>query len=312
MAVRFGVQLWQEEFDLRRLRETVSEVEAMGYDSVWIYDHFYPMSRVTGKYIPEAWTLLAYLATESNRIRLGILMSCNSYRPPAILAKIAATVDVISQGRLEFGIGAGWYKEEYDAYGIPFQNYKIRLERLDEAVELIKRVWTQEEANFRGNYYTIKDLASFPKPVQKPHPPIWIGGKGEPLLRIVARHADYANLLGCDPIEYREKLDVLRRQCSQVGRDFDHIRKSWHGIVIVGKKEEVSKKALRFKEESSIQATREMSFENFLQTTITGTPEECIEKMQRYVDSGATYFIPHFPDRETLDTFVEKVVPAFK
>ena len=223
--VKFGVQLWQEEFDFDGLKKAWREVEEMGYDSAWIYDHFYPMSQETSKYILEAWTIMASLATETNRLRLGVLVTCNSYRFPSVLAKIAATVDVISKGRLEFGIGAGWHREEYDAYGIPFPDAKIRIEQLAEALELIKRIWTQERASFQGRYYTITDLFSYPKPLQKPHPPIWIGGKGDKLLRVVvAQYADYANFAACSVEEFRQRLNVLRRRCMELGRDFSYIR----------------------------------------------------------------------------------------
>ncbi|MEM2876431.1 MAG: LLM class flavin-dependent oxidoreductase, partial [Candidatus Bathyarchaeia archaeon] len=140
--VKFGVQLCQDEFDFDGLRRAWREVEKLGLDSAWLYDHFYPFS-MTSRCVLEAWTLLPALAAETERLRLGVLVTCNSYRNPAVLAKMAATVDIISGGRLEFGIGAGWHKQEYEAYGIPFPDAKTRIEQLDEAVELIKRVWTQ-------------------------------------------------------------------------------------------------------------------------------------------------------------------------
>lgn len=314
--VKFGVQLWQEEFDFDALKKAWREVEDMGYDSVWIYDHFYPMSQKTSKYILEAWTLLPSLATETHRLRFGMLVTCNSYRFPSVLAKIAATVDVMSGGRLEFGIGAGWHKEEYDAYGIPFPDARIRVEQLAEAIELIKRIWTQEKANFQGEYYTVRDVVSFPKPLQKPHPPIWIGGQGSMLLKIVAQHADYANFVKCSVEEFRQRLKVLKRHCLNLGRKFEAIEKTWHGLMIISdREEEVKRRALKFQEDSAMADEREMSFDDFLNRNIMGTPEQCVEKIRRYVDLGVTYFIPHFPfaeDLRGLRIFMDEVVPAFK
>jgi len=234
-----------------------------------------------------------------------------------VLAKIAATVDVISKGRLEFGIGAGWHREEYDAYGLPFPDAKIRIEQLAEALELIKRIWTQERASFQGRYYTITDLFSYPKPLQKPHPPIWIGGKGDKLLRVVAaQYADYANFAACSVEEFRQRLNVLRRRCMELGRDFEAIEKTWHGSIIIADKEKEAKRmALKFKENSAISRTREMDAKVFLNRIIVGTPEQCVESIQRYVDLGVTYFVPNFPfaqDLKALRIFMDKVAPTFK
>lgn len=188
-----------------------------------------------------------------------MLVTCNSYRYPSLLAKIAATVDVMTEGRLEFGIGAGWYKDEYEAYGIPFPDAKTRIEQLAEAVELIKRIWKDEKANFKGKYYTISDLVSLPKPLQKPYPPIWIGGKGRNLLRIAAQHADCANFDYCSTEDYRRRLEILRNECSKTGMDFGSIEKTWHGIVILDKEGRVGRKALKFKESLVAKQLREMS-----------------------------------------------------
>ena len=312
--VGFGVQLCQEEFDFDGLKKACREVEDLGYESAWLYDHFYPMSSETGKYILESWTVLPSLASETDRLRLGVLVTCNSYRFPSVLAKIAATVDVMIDGRLEFGIGAGWYEDEYVAYGIPFPDAKTRIEQLTESIEIIKRIWTREKASFKGKHYTINDLISYPKPVQKPYPPIWVGGKGERLLRITAQHADYANFAACSPIECQEKLDVLKRQCLKINRDFEEIEKTWHGrVIIVNDEDHLRREALKAKESSTNKKVRKMSLKEYLEKAITGTPEQCIEKIQKYVNLGVTYFIPHFPyekDLKTTHVFIEKVASA--
>ena len=315
MAIKFGVQVWQEEFELDGYRKAWCEIEEMGYYSVWNYDHFYPMANITSQYMPEAWTLLPYLAEHAKKIRIGVLVSCNSYRYPSVLAKIASTVDVISDGRLEFGIGAGWHKPEYDAYGIPFLRAKVRIEQMDEATEIIKRIWSQEKASFKGKYYSIQDLISYPKPIQKPHPPIMIGGKGNMTLRVAAKHANNLNIVDCNPEEYGERVGIFKKRCSEMGRRFEDIKMSWHGHVIVGDTEEAKRKALRLKEGSAIKTVQDTSKEDFLDKAIWGTPEEVINRLQRYIDSGASYFICHFPFPEDLKpqrTFMEKVIPSFK
>lgn len=312
-GLEFGVQLWQEQFSYEEMVEAMGEVEDLGYDSAWLYDHFYPMSEGTSWDIPESWTLLSALAAETDDIDLGVLVTCNSYRNPAVLAKIAATVDVISGGRLQFGIGAGWHEEEHNAYDIQFPDAITRIEMLSESVSVIKRIWTENKVNYEGNYYQIDGLVSYPKPLQEPHPPVLIGGKGDSTLKVVAERADKSNFVDCSVEEFRERLEVLKDHCSEVGRDFEDIEKTWHGHVVLSDTEKDAKeKALRFKEENAIEATRKMDEEKFLDMTIFGTPEQCVDQLQKFVDLGVSYFIPHFPfDRglEPQREFMNKVVP---
>jgi F420-dependent oxidoreductase-like protein len=314
MRIKFGVQFWQEEFDIVHLKNAVKEVEDMGFESAWIYDHFYPMSKATSYNMLEAWTLLPFLAAATEKIRLGVLVTCNSYRHPSILAKIASSVDIISNGRLEFGIGAGWFEEEYDAYGIPFPKAKIRLDQMDEAIVLIKKIWMNEKINFRGKYYTAKDLISLPKPIQKPYPPIMIGGKGDNLLRIAAQHADNVNLVNCTPEEYGKKLEVLKNYCEKNDRDYNCIIKSWHGLIVFTEKEKARKMILKYKENSRIKSVQEKSLEELMNRAIVGTPEDCVDKIQDYINSGVEYFIPHFAfsdDLESEQIFIDEISSCF-
>lgn len=315
MVVKFGVQIWQEDFDLNGIKNAFIEAEKLGFESAWIYDHFYPMSKITSDYMLEAWTLLPQLAIVTNNLRLGVLVTCNSYRHPSILAKIATTVDLISRGRLEFGIGAGWFEEEYDAYGIPFPSPKTRLEQMEGGIELMKRIWTQEKANFNGKYYSIKDLVAHPKPIQKPYPPIMIGGKGDFLLKIAAKYADNVNLVNCTPEEYGQRLSVLKNHCLKIGRDYDEITKSWHGQIIIEEREKAKELAHKFKQESSIKSVQETDFEVFLGKMILGTTEDCVERIQSYIDAGTEYIIPHFPFSDDLKAhriFIDEIVSAFQ
>jgi F420-dependent oxidoreductase-like protein len=192
--------------------------------SAWLFDHFYPIfSDPTGPCL-EGWTALAGLAAATSRIRVGVLVTGNVHRHPAVLANMAATVDVISGGRLEIGLGAGWNAQECDAYGIPLFGVRERLERLDEAAQVLRLLLTQETSSYDGRYYRLVDARCEPKPVQAPMPPLGIGGSGERrTLRTVARWADHWNYSGGDPDELRHKLEVLRRHADEVGRDVDEV-----------------------------------------------------------------------------------------
>ncbi len=210
------------------VRDAVLECERLGYHSVWLDDHL-----IFGKRpLLECCTTLAALSSLTTRIRLGSMVLCSSFRNPALLAKMAATLDVISGGRLEFGIGAGVQKEEHIAYGIPFPEAKIRIKRLEEAVGIIKKMWTEEKASYKGKYYEITEAVCEPKPVQKPHPPITIGGGGENLtLKVTAQYADRYDFGYLPSLElYKHKLEVLENHCSAVGRDPREIERScWFG-----------------------------------------------------------------------------------
>lgn len=211
------------------LKRKAQWAEAHGF--VWfdVMDHVIQIAPGVGEVddpFMESWSTLAALAAVTERMRLGTLVTSVSYRNPALLAKMAATLDIISHGRLTLGIGAGWYETEYRQYGWDFPKPAVRIRQLEEAVQLIKAMWTQPRASFSGRYYQTQDAILEPKPLQKPHPPILIGGSGEQLtLRVVARHADACNLFG-NPQEVRQKLDVLRRHCENEGRAFDEIERT--------------------------------------------------------------------------------------
>ena len=208
------------------MTRVAQEADALGYHSIWLYDHFHTVPTPTQEVTFECWTSTAALARDTRRVRLGQMVTCNSYRNPALLAKMASTVDALSHGRLDFGIGAGWYEEEYVAYGYPFAGTHERLERLREAVEIILAMWTQEEANFEGTYYQVRGAINQPKGVQKPHIPLLIGGGGEKVtLRLVAQYADACNVGGDIPT-IKHKLAVLKQHCEQLGRDYESIRRT--------------------------------------------------------------------------------------
>lgn len=202
------------------------EVDTLGYDTAWVFDHFLPIfSDPTGPCL-EGWTALAALAMATRNVRLGVMVTGNTYRHPAVLAKMATTVDIISGGRLILGIGAGWFDLEHREYGIPFHTTGGRLRRLDEALDLIKLLWKQERATFNGRYYSLENASFNPKPLQKPHPPILVGATGENIaLGIVARHAQIWNSFGT-PDVFRHKIARLQDHCERIGRDPATIEKS--------------------------------------------------------------------------------------
>jgi len=287
------------------VRDVVLECERLGYDSVWLDDHL----MFGNNTILECWTTLSALASITAKIRLGTMVLCNSFRNPAVLAKMAATLDVISNGRLEFGIGAGVQKDEHLAYGIPFPKPHARIDRLKEAVEIIKKMWTEEKASYKGKFYSINEAVCEPKPVQQPHPPITIGGGGEKLtLKVAAQHADRCDLDYVTFLDlYSHKLGVLESICKAVGRDLREIEKScWLGgqMFIIPDKKEVDGKVLRWKPKS-------VSLEDFKKINFVATPDECRQKIRQYASLGVTYFMLFFgdlPDLSSLRLFAESVV----
>jgi F420-dependent oxidoreductase-like protein len=224
--IRFGIQTPQQHGSWRDMLSLWQEVDALGFDSAWVFDHFLPIfSDPTGPCL-EGWTALAALAMATKKVRMGVMVTGNTYRHPTVLTKMATTVDIISGGRLILGIGAGWFELEHRAYGMPFPRIGERLTRLDESLQVIKRLWTEERVAFTGRYYQLDEAVFNPKPLQQPHPPILIGAGGEQVaLGIVARHANIWNGFG-SPDEFRHKIARLTEHCQQIGRDPASIEKS--------------------------------------------------------------------------------------
>ena len=226
--VRVGIKLSQQLNTIEQQRAVWRLADEAGFDHLWIFDHFNPIGGAPlDGVIWEGWTLLAAMAEATSRVRIGNMVTGNTYRHPGVLAKIATTVDHLSAGRLEFGIGAGWAEVEHTMLGLDFPGVGERLRRLDEACTVIKKLWTEERADFDGRYYNLTGALANPKPVQRPYPPIWIGGGGEQrTLRIVATHADVWNFAG-GPVETAiHKVEVPERHCGDIGRDPAEIRLS--------------------------------------------------------------------------------------
>jgi F420-dependent oxidoreductase-like protein len=293
---------WQTAVDI------AVRAEQLGYDSLWVYDHFHNVPRPAHEAVFECWTTMAAISQRTSTIRLGQMVGCNSYRQPSVLAKITSTVDVISGGRLDWGIGAGWYENEYRGYGFEFPRPKDRIGMLEESVQIVRSMWTETETTFDGKYYKLQRANCDPKPLQSPHPPIWIGGGGEQLtLRVVAKHADYSNF-GGKPDEWARKREILKGHCAAVGRDEDTIGKTISGEMFVRSTEA----------EIVAAGSRNLwgePFESWRDGNLVGTPEQVAEKIQRYVDLGCTGFIPwcsDYPDTESLELFATQVMPHFR
>jgi F420-dependent oxidoreductase-like protein len=268
-------------------------------------DHFHQIPFV-GK--PEGWTTLSVLAGITTKIKLGTLVTGIIYRHPSVLAKIAATLDILSKGRLFMGIGASYFEGESSAYGITstgsFPSNQERLLRLEEAIQIIRKMWTEEPtASFNGKYYQIHNAYCNPKPIQKPSPPILVGGSGErKTLKIVAKYADACNLFGSAEI-LKRKLNILKEHCKSVGRDYDTILKTTLGAIIIDDDKEIAKKRVQ-------QITR-MPEEQIREFAIYGTPEDVSRQIDLLEEVGIQYLIVDLdPSREleALDTFVNKII----
>lgn len=292
------------------------DIERLGYESLWVYDHFHTVPEPTQEVTYEAWTLMAALAATTSTVRLGQMCTCNTYRPPSYLAKVAASIDVISNGRLEMGIGAGWYEHEHDGYGYPFLSPGGRLGMLREGVEIMQALWTEDVVNFEGEHYTLDGAICQPKPIQQPHIPFWIAGGGERVtLNIAARYAQYANF-GINIDEFISKSEILRGHCADVGTDYEAIVRSSNFNVLMGRTEAevLDKKAWYRSHLTGRVADDKVESAMELYDTLSGTPDQVVERLKAWNAAGLTYTIVYFPDvaydRSSLELFANEVIPA--
>jgi len=225
-SMRYGLKLSQNAA-IGQYRDVWRIADEAGFDHCWCMDHFATLGARDDGAIFEAWTLLGAMAAATSRTRIGCMVTGNTYRHPAVLAKAAVTVDHLSGGRLEFGIGAGWAENEHTMLGLPFGTVRDRADWLEEACEAIVSLWTRDRTSLAGSHYQLADAVAEPKPVQRPHPPIWIGGTGrQRTLRLTARYADVWNDPGDSPERVAELSGVLDRRCAEIGRDPGEIRRS--------------------------------------------------------------------------------------
>jgi F420-dependent oxidoreductase-like protein len=314
--MKFGLQHPNYSFDYRNhntsqivnsLKNLVTRAEKLGFDSFWVMDHFHQIPMVGKSQEPmlESWTTISVLAGITSKIKLGTMMTGIIYRHPSVLAKIGATLDVLSKGRLFMGVGAAWNEEESLAYGIPFPSAKERLLRLEETVQIIRKMWTEEPAaTFNGKYYQINNAYCNPKPIQRPSPPIMIGGSGEhQTLKIVAKYADACNLFGSTETVKR-KLSILNEHCKTIGRDYDSILKTKLGIVIIDDDKEIAKKRIE-------QASKAMPEGQIREFAIYGTPDDVLRETEFFEEVGIQYFVVALePSREleALEIFANNII----
>jgi F420-dependent oxidoreductase-like protein len=309
----FGVvvpQGWRRDLDhVRRgaaqfeaMVETAREAERLGFESVWLYDHLQSRPGRGAGTVFECWTALAALARETRTVELGQTVTCVGYRNPALLAKMASTVDAASGGRVVLGLGAGWDEAEYRAYGFRFPPLRERLEQLDEAAQVVLALWTEERATVEGSHFAVHEAENEPKGAGGRRIPLLIGGAGERvLLRLVARHADACNLTDhTDPAWYRHKLGVLRAHCDEVGRDFDAIRRTASlNVYVAPTRAELGRLAAEVSPEENA----------------VGTPAELVETFEALVDAGIQSFCLYFAEPAKLETmrlFAAEVLPALR
>jgi len=300
------------------------KAEELGFDSLWVADHLFLGKRGA---ILECWTTLSALASLTKRMRLGTIHLCNVFRHPALVAKMAATLDVISGGRLEFFIDAGWAEREAKAYGFSWDpDPYVRIERMEEAIEIAKLMWSQEKPSFKGKYYRIEEAVCEPKPIQKPHPPIWIGtfgGEGglnivpaeERMMKAVAKYANVWNNTPAPVDVCKMKLESLRKACSELGRSYDAIGKSLETEVMIARHRDGLRDIQKRIHELNPRKLFYASEEAYRRFYIIGTPEECVERIGEYMDLGIDRFMLWFldlPSTEGMETFSELVMPEFK
>ncbi len=315
--MQFGLQHPNYNFDydgrdasqiIDSLRTLATKAENLGFDSFWVMDHFHQISVVGNREDPmlEGWTIISVLAGVTSKIKLGTLVTGIIYRHPSVLAKMGATLDVLSKGRLFMGIGAAWNQEESFAYGIPFPSNKERLLRLEEAIQIIRKMWTQEEpaATFNGKYYQINNAYCSPKPIQKPSPPIMVGGSGERYtLKIIAKYADACNLFGSAET-IKRKLSVLREHCKSVGRDYDSILKTKLGFIVIDNDKKMVEKRVE-------QISKGIPEERVREFIIHGTPEDVLNQIESLEEVGVQYLIADlepYRELEALEIFGNSIV----
>jgi F420-dependent oxidoreductase-like protein len=302
------------------MRDLALAADAGPWESIWVYDHFHTVPVPSEEATHEAWTLMAALGAVTSKVRLGQMCTCMSYRNPAYLAKVAATVDHVSGGRVEMGIGGGWYEHEWRAYGYGFPKVGERLGRLREGVEIFRQAWTTGTATLDGKYYQVDGAIVRPLPLQEGGIPMWIAGGGEQVtLRIAAEYASYTNWSGA-PEEFTHKSEVLQQHCAELGTDYDRIvRSANYNCVIASTQDEVEKRLQAIQarvtphlgEEGAAKFVAEYRTPNAL---AVGTPEQVVERLQGMAERGLGYTIVYFPeaayDRSGIELFEREVAPA--
>ena len=313
--MKFGIGTGPQNTSWQALLEVWRKADSLGYDSAWNFDHLLPLSPNPEDPIYEGWTMLAAMASETSRAKIGVMVSSNTFRHPALVAKMCATVDAISGGRLIVGMGAGYFEPEHDAFGIHLGSIRERADRLAESLQILRGLWTERRFTFEGSYYTITDAPCEPKPVQSPHPPIMVGGSGEKLtLRTTALYADQWNMppgdTGVSPEEFAAKYAVLRQRCDEVGRDPAEIETNLALVVVVNDNAGTALERRR-----QIAEAFGLSEENAAKMVLAGDPAGVIEQLAAYEAAGVQHFDVILIDGinyDDIELFAGEVIPAFR
>lgn len=301
------------------MRDLADHADRGSWDSLWVYDHFHTVPVPTGEATHEAWSLMAAYAASTSRIKLGQMCTAMSYRNPVYLAKVAATADIISGGRIQMGIGGGWYEHEWRAYGYGFPSASVRLGRLDEGVQIMRDAWRDGKVSFDGRHYQVDGAIVAPKPLQDKGIPMWIAGGGEKVtLRIAAKYAQYTNF-SPEAEAFAHKSEVLAEHCRNLGTDFDAIVRSVNVNALVGASEaDVKERQQRVRDRMAGYVGEPAADAMIAGTSgpdsATGTPEQVIERLTRIRDLGCDYVICYFPeaayDPSGIELFEREIIPA--
>ncbi len=280
-----------------------SKIEDLNYESIWVYDHFHTVPKPTQDPTYECWTLMSALSQKTSKARLGQMCTCNSYRNPAYLTKVASNIDVMSGGRLEYAIGAGWYDHEYKAYGYEYPSDGVRLKMLEESLIIYKLMTTEEEPKFEGKYYSIDGAINQPKPIQKPYPPLWVCGGGEKVtLKLLAKYGDYGNW-DVDVEGFIHKSNVLKQHCENEGRDFSEIGRTLHTNVLIANSEDELKTKI-----SKLSTYTNIPEDYYFNRPLIGTKDKVFDTINQFKEAGCSYLIAYVPDvvwGDTLDILSE-------
>ena len=317
MKIGFGYRVPQYGSTWEELITTAQRAEQLGFDGLWLNDHFVP-DPYSGRYEAptfECWTAATALAANTSTVRIGFMTLCNAYRPPPIAAKMATSLDVISGGRVDLGIGAGWHEDEFHMYGIPYPRPGVRLDQLQEALQIIIGMFDHEQFSFSGNHYQTDGAWNNPRPIQDPRPPIWIGGGGEKrTLGIVAQYADWHNLVVTPLDAFKRKMEILDEHCERLKRDPATLGRSLNPSLLLRESEGEFERYVAARAKR-----RDVSTDDYVdlleqQGTIFGGPERAIEMLQAFVEAGCSYFEFIVRERDqitALERFAELVMPQF-
>ena len=283
--------------------DAANKIEALNYESIWVYDHFHTVPKPTQDPTFECWTLMSALSQTTEKVRLGQMCTCNSYRNPSYLTKVASNIDVMSNGRLEYAIGAGWYDHEYKAYGYEYPSDGERLKMLEESLIIYKLMTTEEEPKFEGKYYSIDGAINQPKPIQKPYPPLWVCGGGEKVtLKLLAKYGDYGNW-DVDVEGFIHKSNVLKQHCENEGRDFSEIGRTLHTNVLIANTEDELKSKI-----SRLSTYTNIPEDYYFNRPLIGTKDKVFDTINQFKEAGCSYLIAYVPDvvwGDTLDILSE-------